>query len=372
MRIAILIPTYNEAGVIQTLLGEIYGVLQGTPEHEWHVVVIDGHSPDATAQLVRDAQSRYPSLHLIIEEKKRGLAYAYGTGIQYAKEKLHADAFVEFDGDGQHDPRDIVRLANALGDGADLVIGSRYVPLGSVPSEWAFYRKFLSRYGSIYSRLLLELPVHDITSGLKITRMKEFGENLPYTEDALLTSEYAYKIQFLYDLYRRGARIREIPITFRLREHDMSKSTPRDIIESFRVTALLRFRTLHSWHLLRVAIVGGIGFVLQTSIFEFAGIQFGLVRPSTAALIGGEVAILSNFFLNNRFNFDERTSPLWRRLGRFHAVSLGSITLQWILIRLAEILSSDPMTLRFVYLISIALGFATNYIGYTLFVWNKK
>jgi glycosyltransferase involved in cell wall biosynthesis len=165
---------------------------------------------------------------------------AYLTGMRYAIDTLHADAFIEFDGDGQHDPADIPRLMAKIDAGYDYVIGSRYIAGGGVPAEWALHRRLLSRFGSLYARVLLGLPVNDVTSGLKATRAGVMQHTRLLSPDHLLSKDYAYKIQFLYEIWRSGARIAEVPILFRLREHDTSKSTWRDILESLKVTALLR------------------------------------------------------------------------------------------------------------------------------------
>lgn len=243
MRIAVIIPTYNEAGRIGTLLDEVEAVFAASPEHQWQVVVVDANSPDGTGAIVRSKSQAYPNIHLITETEKRGIAMAYVTGMRYAIGQLRADAFVEFDGDGQHDPRDIVRLVNEFEQGYDYIIGSRYVAGGSVPQEWALYRKILSRFGSLYARLLLELPVYDATSGLKATRAS-FADRLPLSDGELLSKQYAYKLQFLYEIAQTNARIREIPIRFLMREHDISKSALWDIIDSLRVTIILRLRSL--------------------------------------------------------------------------------------------------------------------------------
>lgn len=124
--------------------------------------------------------------------------------------------------------------------------------------------------------------------------------------------------------------------------------------------------------IVRVACVGLVGFSIQALSFEFLGIQWGIMRPSTAALIGGEIGIIVNFFLNNRFNFTPHTEDrLAKRLFRFHAVVLGSLLIQYACVRFAETTSDDLILLRVAYVIGIALGFVSNYIGYSLFVWKK-
>lgn len=373
MRVAVIIPTYNEAGAIGNLLDEMEGVFRAASSHEWYVVVVDANSPDGTADIIRSKIAQYSNIRLIIEKDKRGIAPAYITGIRYALDVLHADAFVEFDGDGQHDPHDIVRLIHALKQGSDYSIGSRYITGGGIPNEWATYRKILSRFGSLYARLLLELPVYDATSGLKATRAA-VAHYLPLEENKLFSKQYAYKLQFLYALSRTGVRIQEIPIVFRIREHDISKSSLKDVLDSLRVTALLRFSTLREWRLVRVVGIGAMGFVIQTVLFELLGMYLNVISPSTAVILGGEMAVLSNFFLNGKFSFRDRAggTNFWIRLLRFHVVSAGSILIQWLLVRGAELAASNsPSVIWLAYIVGIVLGLLSNYAGYYFWVWRQ-
>jgi|GEM_PF-6756432 len=128
-----------------------------------------------------------------------------------------------------------------------------------------------------------------------------------------------------------------------------------------------------AYHMSRVGVVGLIGFTIQTSTFEIVGMYLGLLRPSTAALLGGEIAVLVGFALNNHFNFPDRATPLYKRLFRFHTVVAGSLFIQWSMVRLAELYFPDtPLMLRAFYFAGIALGFLSNYIGYTLWVWRHR
>jgi dolichol-phosphate mannosyltransferase len=374
MHVAVIIPTYNEAGAIGALLDDVVRTCADEPAHQWSVIIVDANSPDGTADIVQDRQAVHPQIHLIVEPEKQGIAMAYLAGISHAHDVLNADVFVEFDGDGQHDPADIVHLIAALDSGYDCAIGSRYIPGGSIPAEWLPHRKLLSRFGSLYARLLLEVPVHDVTSGLKATRMRALPPGY-FAPEILLTRDYAYKIQFLFDAWMHGARITEIPIQFRLREFDTSKSTWRDIIESLRVTALLRWRYLHHWRMPRVLVIGSIGFLVQWLIIEQLSLQERLVAPSTAVLIGAELVILLNFVLNNRFSFHDRTedsAPLIWRLVRFHVVASGSVAAQWLAMWGAEQMTTSVMLLRLAFIASIGLGFIINYAGYYFWVWRAK
>ncbi|PIQ69056.1 MAG: dolichyl-phosphate beta-D-mannosyltransferase [Candidatus Taylorbacteria bacterium CG11_big_fil_rev_8_21_14_0_20_46_11] len=243
MRIVIIIPTYNEKGSIKELLVHICARIVPTiPHYSFFIVVVDGNSPDGTADAVEEVITHHKNIFLLKEPEKRGIGAAYATGIQYALERLRADAVMEFDGDGQHNPDDIAKLVREFNNGFDLVIGSRYIEGGSVPKEWALWLKFLSRFGSLFTRIVLHLPTRDNTSGLKLTRVKGFAEHLPIEDTAILSRDYAYKIQFLYDIIQRGGRVTEVPIQFRERVLGKSKSTLRDVFDSLRVVLVLRFR----------------------------------------------------------------------------------------------------------------------------------
>jgi dolichol-phosphate mannosyltransferase len=374
MRIAVIIPTYNEALNIVGVIRGLLSVFRSMSQHEWDIIVVDGNSPDGTAEIVRNLQNEYLNIHILVEKEKRGIARAYIEGMRHAVDELNVDAFVEFDGDGQHNPEDLVGLTRALEEGADYCIGSRYVRGGTIPQTWALYRKLISRFGSLYARILLELPVHDVTSGFKMTRAS-FAPLLPIAnEEELLSKDYAYKIQFLASMVDGGAIIREVPIVFREREHDVSKSTLKDLFESFRVTLLLRLKTLKRWRLLRVVLIGGVGFILQALLFELLSIQSSLLPASLATLVGGEVAILSNFFLNERFSFSDRRndSRFFDRILRFHIVASGSVATQWLLVFIVENLTHDPLFLRLAFVGGVALGFVVNYTGYYFYVWRKR
>lgn len=376
MKIVVIIPTYNEIGRIGSLLEEVEVVFKKTPHHTWSIVVVDGNSSDGTGECVSELVVRYPNIHLITETGKRGIAYAYVTGMRYAIDTLDADAFIEFDGDGQHNPEDLTRFAQELEAGFDYVIGSRYVAGGTIPAEWALYRKVLSRFGSLYARLLLDLPVYDATSGFKATRVSTLAPVLPLTEEMLTSRNYAYKLQFMHEVSRAKVRISEIPISFQMRDNDISKSAWYDILESLLVTAKLRIRTLHEWRFLRVFAVGSTGFVFQALIFHIVGIQLRLLPASTVVLIAGELAVFLNFFLHERFSFQDRRTqagPFHIKFLRFQVLSAVSFLTQWLFVHTTELLVGEqPLFLWVAYLSGIALGLFVIYAGSFFWVWRKE
>jgi len=242
MKITVIIPTYNEAQTIERLLRDVRGEFSGIPNHEFKILVVDANSPDGTGDIIKEAKKKYPEIELLTEKRRRGLGSAYIAGMNYARSNLGAEAIIEFDGDYQHDPKDIKRLVAELDNGYDYVIGSRYVAGGSIPEEWGWHRKFLSRFGSLFIKWLLHLPTNDNTSGLKLTRVAGFAEKLLLNEKEILSKRHAYKIHLLYEMLALGAKTKEIPIKFLERGGGASKSSLEDIIESLRVALVLYFR----------------------------------------------------------------------------------------------------------------------------------
>ena len=376
MRIVVIVPTYNEIGRIGSLLQELELVFTSRPEHKWYVIVVDANSPDNTGEVVKKLANDFSNITLLTEKEKNGIACAYSIGMRHAIDVLHADAFIEFDGDGQHDPQDLPSLVAKLEEGYDYVIGSRYVFGGSVPREWALYRKFLSRFGSLYARLLLDLPVYDATSGFKATRVDTLASKLPLSQDALVSRNYAYKLHFLYEVVRSGGLIAEVPITFRMRDNDISKAAWYDILESLLVTARLRVRTFQEWRFLRVLAIGATGFLFQALLFQVVGIELKLLPASTVVLIAGELAVFLNFFLHERFSFRDKlknAGPLHVKLLRFQVLSATSVLTQWLFVHTTELLVGHrSLYLWIAYLAGIAAGFLVIYIGSFFWVWRKE
>ena len=240
MRITIIIPTYNEAETIARLLNDVRAEISNIPKHDFKILVVDANSPDGTAAIVR-AQS---GAELLVEPGLRGLGSAYISGMNYAIYKFNPDAIMEFDGDYQHDPKDIKKLVAEFDNGYDYIIGSRYVPGGQIPDEWSGRQKFLSKYGSWFIKKALNLPTHDNTSGFKLSRVAGFYDRLPLSEDKILSRYHAYKVHLLYEMQKLGARTAEVPIKFLARADGSSKSTSRDILESLKVVLAIKFQDL--------------------------------------------------------------------------------------------------------------------------------
>lgn len=241
MKITIIIPTYNEGEVIGSLLEAVITETRQIKNHQFTILVVDSNSKDQTQAEVKQKMERYKNIYMLVEDR-RGLGRAYLSGFNFVIDNLKSDAFMEFDGDFQHNPKDIKKLVTRLDEGYEYIIGSRYIPGGTIPKEWPWYRKAVSALGNAVIRFGLSLKVHDATSGFKLTKIRGFENKMPLQEGELISYRHAYKIHFLYSMIKGGAKTIEVPIEFLNRDKGFSKSTWEDIKESLRVVAVLRFR----------------------------------------------------------------------------------------------------------------------------------
>lgn len=226
----VVVPTYNEADNISGILGRILA----SPVQP-DVIVVDDNSPDGTGTLVADMSRDEPRVRLHVRPRKAGLGRAYIDGFQLALAEPRYDAVVQMDADGSHDPADIDRLVGALST-ADLAIGSRYVPGGSVKG-WATHRLALSRGGNRYARSLLGVGIRDLTGGFKAWRPPLLAQ---VTAATTMIEGYGFQIEMTVRALAAGARVVEIPITFRERVAGESKMSAKIGMEALRTVPRLR------------------------------------------------------------------------------------------------------------------------------------
>lgn len=242
----IVLPTFNEAENISQVLPQIFSQADKISSHELHVLVVDDDSPDRTADRVREAQTRFPHLHLITG-KKQGLGEAYKRGISHALNVLHPGVIVQMDADLQHDPNVLPQMIQKTQEGYDVVIGSRLAPGGSIPGlPW--HRQLISRMGTLLVRWFARIPpIHDCTSGYRAIK----ADLIPRCDlDHLSTRGYSFQSSLLCELLANRARVLEIPIVFRSRLHGRSKLAMRDewefVVNLFRLRFRRRDRTKHA------------------------------------------------------------------------------------------------------------------------------
>ena len=232
MNATICLPTYNEAENLERMLRTLGG--SGA-----RVLVIDDNSPDGTGELADRLAAELPYVDVLHREHKQGLGPAYVAGFHRALAD-GAELVLEMDCDFSHDPADVSRLIAAVEDGADLVLGSRYVEGGRI-GDWGRGRRFVSAGGSWYARSLLGVPVRDLTGGFKCYR-RAVLEAIDL--DAIHARGYAFQIETTYRALRKGFSVVEVPITFVEREVGGSKMSRTIVLEAVWKVPALRLRAL--------------------------------------------------------------------------------------------------------------------------------
>ncbi|MBA3690056.1 MAG: apolipoprotein N-acyltransferase, partial [Actinobacteria bacterium] len=226
-RTLVILPTYDERETIEWVLAR----LTALPENI-DVLVVDDTSPDGTAELVRARTRADPRVRLRERRTKLGLASAYLEGFRVAIDEGY-DLIVEMDSDLSHQPEELPQLLSGARH-HDLVIGSRYVPGGSV-TNWSAARVALSKAGNRYARLLLGLPIRDVTSGFRVYR-RDLLRAL--VRDPIRSDGYGFQIELVDRSWRLGFDVAEAPITFREREHGQSKISRRIVVEALALVTI--------------------------------------------------------------------------------------------------------------------------------------
>jgi dolichol-phosphate mannosyltransferase len=223
----VIIPTYNEAENIKAIVGRVRAAVPDA-----HVLVADDNSPDGTGKLADELAVEDDRVHVLHRTGKEGLGAAYLAGFRWGMEHDYG-VLIEMDADGSHQPEELPRLLTAL-KGADLVLGSRWVPGGRVVN-WPKSREFISRGGSLYSRVLLDVPIRDVTGGYRAFRRGTL-EGLGLDEVA--SQGYCFQVDLARRAIKAGYHVVEVPITFVERELGDSKMSRDILVEAlWRVTA---------------------------------------------------------------------------------------------------------------------------------------
>jgi dolichol-phosphate mannosyltransferase len=235
----VVLPTYNEAANIAETLRRIRASAPG----EVDVLVVDDNSPDGTADLAEGVASEVGGVEVVRRPGKAGLGSAYREGFKIGLAAGY-EALVEMDADLSHDPAVLEDLLTELKGGADLVIGTRYMPGGKIP-DWPWHRRAISRGGNLYARWMLGLSARDATSGYRAYHRRAL-ERINLT--AVRADGYGFQVEMAYKVERAGGVLAEVPIEFRDRTLGRSKMSYRIVVEAFAlvtwwgVTARLRAR----------------------------------------------------------------------------------------------------------------------------------
>ena len=232
----VIIPTYTERENIAAIITAVFSLQQG-----YHVLVIDDGSPDGTADIVRSLIASYPG-QLFLEERKGklGLGTAYIYGFKWSMERAYEYVF-EMDADFSHNPNDLERLYNACKhDGADVSIGSRYVP-GGKTENWPLDRQLYSKGGALYTKLITWMPVNDPTAGF-VCYKRNVLESINF--DRINFVGYAFQIEMKFAAWKLGFILKEVPITFVDRKIGVSKMSKGIIKEGVLGVLSIQWQSL--------------------------------------------------------------------------------------------------------------------------------
>ena len=372
-KVVVVIPTYNEAENIGKMIEALAVEFAKIKNHKMELLVVDDTSPDKTYEVVRKYGKKYHWVYLLLNAKKEGLGKAYAKGFKYAMKNLGADYVMEFDGDFQHRPDQIKDLVAKIDEGYEYIIGSRYIPGGSIPKSWGFKRKFLSVVGNWVARIgLLQPKLHDLTTGFKITKVKEILDQIDL--DHLYSNSFAYKLHILAAaVITRGARVVEVPITFEAREEGKSKLIKNEMIESLKVIFLFRIHNPKIIKFLKFGIVGFVGYVINAvalKIFTNIGSP-GIIAWSVPV----ELAIISNFTLNNIWTFRaDKISGIGKTLYKFlqfNLTSAGALVIQTIAGIAGDVILGVGYRQLVLPFIILFLVLPYNYTMYNLIIWGS-
>ncbi len=234
-RSLIIIPTYNELENIGKLLPILMTMYV---EDSVDVLIVDDNSPDGTANFVKEFGQKNDRVKLLTREKKMGLGTAYCAGFKFAIHEGY-DYIFEMDADFSHDPKEIKNFLTAIREN-DLVIGSRYLT-GVNVINWPMRRLMLSYFANYYTRYVTGLPLHDSTGGFKCFR-REVLESIEL--DKITSNGYAFQIEMNFKAWKKGFRIKEIPIIFYDREKGNSKMSKKIVREAVLLVWKLRFKSI--------------------------------------------------------------------------------------------------------------------------------
>ncbi|MBI5123186.1 GtrA family protein [Candidatus Roizmanbacteria bacterium] len=362
----IVLPTYNESENIEDMIVLVLAEQKWIKDWELFVLVSDSHSSDGTDDLVRKLKNINTHVELL-DVKERGIGVGLLKGYEYAFNKMRADAVIQMDADLQHDPKEIPHFLSAIDEGFSFVQGSRFIAGGRNELEW--YRRFFSWSANLYSRVLMGVyKIHEFTTSYRAFT-KELFAKLDLSEIPWKGKSFLFQPAFLYTCIYQGAKVKEIPIVFIDRSRGLSKMEIVQYIVDLSLFGI-RVRLKKSRRFLKFCVVGTIGFIINTLGLEL------LVRlrlhPALAGGIGAEAAIISNFFLNNFWTFQEKKIAFKRipiKLLQFNTTSFGAVLIQSLTIFVGVTLTGMG-TYRIFYLLGVGLGLIWNYLMYSRVIWK--
>lgn len=372
MKITVIIPTYNEGENIKILIPSLLEEFKKYKSYDFSILVVDGNSKDETSKNVKTFQKNHKNIFLIEESTKSGLGSAYIKGFEYSLSKIQPDYVVEMDADLQHSPQDLSKMIDEIKNNYDLILGSRYVAGGSVPKEWNLKRKFISYFGSLFARVVLRIfSIKDFTTGFKVTKVKGLLDQIDFSNVA--SKGFAYKIDLLAKMYDMNIKIKEVPITFGLRDRGTSKMEEKNFKDSLKV--VLNYSIKRNKNFLKFIIVGFGGLIIDYSVFNLAFFVFHIL--DYPKFISGFTAMIFTFTMNNFFSFKERKKTSVREFIPYVSLYIISSSIpiyvgQQIIDYTRSIFGKDLVAINIAFFTGIFLGLIWNFTVYSKIIWRKK
>jgi len=368
-KVVIVMPAWNEAENIKEMIEELTKNEFPKIDADMQLLVVDNHSNDGTTDIVESASKIHKNVH-ILQQDKPGLGWAYVRGMQYAVAELKADAVMEMDADFQHPPRFVKPMVDAYLEGAEYVIGSRYIKGGSVPKEWAASRRAVSFFGNLFIRtVLLNFKIHDLTTGFRLTKVKGVLDKIDL-EKLHDLDRFAYKVDLLYQSLKNSKKTVEVPLEFASRTKEKSKFNWKEMVSTFKLAIILGI--IDKQRFIKFGTVGFIGYLINAITLKI------LTAAGSPNLIAWslpvELSIISNFILNNTWTFKSEKitgfGALAKKFLTFNGTSLGALLIQTV----AGVISDKvfgsgarQLTLPFI-IVFLVLPF--NYLMYNLVIWK--
>ena len=371
-KIVIVMAAWNEAENIKRMIDTLFNDVFPGISAEMHLLVADNHSTDGMTAIVEAEMKQRPNLHIVQQGEAKGLGNAYVVAFKYAMKELGADAVMEMDADGQHPPEFVKPMVEAYLNGADYVIGSRYIKGGSIPKEWGFTRKVFSYFGNLIIRLSwLKFSLHDGTTGFRLTRVKGVLDQINL--DNLLAKErFAYKIDLLYQSLKLAKKWVEVPLAFKPRMTDKSKFNTKETIASLKVTFIIAIRDKARF--IKFGTVGFIGYLVNAFGLKF---MTSINAPGLLAWsIPVELSIISNFILNNAWTFKEEkiigVAKVVRKFLAFNGTSMGALLIQTVAGTIGDLVFGKGARQILLPFIIVFLVLPYNYFMYNRVIWKTK
>ena len=360
--VCIIIPVLNESKTINDL---VVSINKNSELSQTYTIIIDDGSTDGTLEIIQDLAKQYKNVYIIERGYKKGFGTAIRDGFNYALNlKPTPDLIVTMDGDLSHDPSQLFNITKECKRNS-VIVGSRYIDGGMI-SGWDMYRKTVSWGANFLTKVLLNLPVKDCTSGYRcygVSALKEIFPNL-------ISEGFEIQVETLTIAQRLGYKITEIPIVFKNRTKGESKLNIKDM-SSFVKMVLLLFRSSGEWkRMLKFCAVGISGIIInETILWVFT--EIGGLFYLFSSIVSTESAILNNFVWNEYWTFhdayDDLKSRIFERLVRFHlsrfAVAIFGF---FLLFLLTEVFGVHYLVSNF---LSIVTLMVINYFTSKEWVW---